>query len=147
MIYKNVTNLLKADRNNINQEEYDKFIYYVLKDITGIPYFYNSKLTIGQAQKWFNMTIKYLSIIEPEMVENFYEYCHIPIDNYILKETNYKGFKTAWSRIDNYDDYLEFQKWFRNKYDEIPLDVEFKLWINRCKIERNANKRKLGIVS
>lgn len=76
------------------------------------------------------MSLKNLSIINHKKVVSFYEYCHIPIDNYILKATGYKEFKTNWSRIDNYDDYLNFQKWFKNKYKGIPLDEEFMLWID-----------------
>ena len=94
-----------------------------------IQTFGNQKLFYGQAQKWINMSLKNLSMLNHSKVNSFYEYCHIPIDNYILEETGYK-FNTSWSRIDNYHDYLIFQEWFNNNYKGIPLDEEFKLWIN-----------------
>lgn len=47
----------------------------------------------------------------------------------IFKKTNYK-FDTVWSKITLYEKYLEFQKWLREKYDGIPLDEEFKIWLN-----------------
>lgn len=47
----------------------------------------------------------------------------------IFKKTNYK-FDTVWSKITSYEKYLEFQKWLREKYDGIPLDEEFKIWLN-----------------
>lgn len=47
----------------------------------------------------------------------------------IFKKTNYK-FDTVWSEITSYEKYLEFQKWLREKYDGIPLDEEFKIWLN-----------------
>ena len=39
---------------------------------------------IGQAQKWVNMTLKYLYVLEPDVVEPFYHLLHIPLDNYIM---------------------------------------------------------------
>ena len=47
----------------------------------------------------------------------------------IFKKTNYK-FDTVWSKITSYEKYLEFQKWLREKYDGIPLDEKFKIWLN-----------------
>lgn len=39
---------------------------------------------IGQAQKWVNMTLKYLYVLVPDVVEPFYNLLHIPLDNYIM---------------------------------------------------------------
>ena len=78
------------------------------------------------------MTLKYLSMFDHKVTEETYEYYHVPIDNYILNATNYK-FDTAWSKINSYEKYLEFQKWFREKYKGIPLDVEFNMWLNEGK--------------
>ena len=50
----------------------------------------------------------------------------------LLNGINYI-FDTACSRIDLYDKYLEFQGWFRNTYGAIPLDVEFKMWLEEGK--------------
>ena len=41
--------------------------------------------TIGQAQKWINMTFKYLNLLDCNDIEKIYEFCHIPIDRYILE--------------------------------------------------------------
>lgn len=97
-----------------------------------ITFFEDQEFTYGQAQKWINMSLKYVSMFNHKMTEKYYEYCHVPIDNYIIKSTNYK-FDTAWSRINSYDKYLEFQKWFRNQYDGIPLDIEFNMWLKEGK--------------
>lgn len=52
--------------------------------------------------------------------------------DYITKSTNYKIY-AALSGINSYDKYLEFQKWFRNQYYGIPLDVEFNMWLKEGK--------------
>ena len=89
-------------------------------------------LTYGQAQKWINMTLKYISMFNHSITESTYEYYHVPVDNYILQTTNYKLSK-PWSRLNSYEEYLNFQKWFKNNYDGIPLDVEFNMWIETAK--------------
>jgi DNA polymerase-3 subunit alpha len=70
----------------------------------------------GQAQKWINMCLKYLSMLDHSLVENHYEYFHVPIDNYIVDTTGIKLY-VAWSRLDDYNEYLKFQKSFRRLYD------------------------------
>ena len=93
--------------------------------------------TIGQAQKWINMTFKYLNLLDYNGIEKIYEFCHIPIDRYILEymlEKNIiekENFKKAihWSKIKKYQDYFEIQEKFRdNCKGKIPLDEEFEIW-------------------
>ena len=93
--------------------------------------------TIGQAQKWINMTFKYLNLLDYKKIEKIYEFCHIPIDRYILEymlEKNIiekENFKKAihWSKIKKYQDYFEIQEKFReNCKGKIPLDEEFEIW-------------------
>lgn len=90
-------------------------------------------LYIGQAQKWINMSFKYIYTYGGKQLkgyERLYNYCHVPIDNILLKELKkYEPpkLKTVWSRISEYETYLEYQKWFY-KFKKIPLDVEFKVW-------------------
>ena len=109
-----------------SQEYFDKWHKFACDRL---KCFSEDILTYGQAQKWINMTLKYISIFEHKITEATYEYYHVPIDKYILKATNYK-FDTAWSKINSYEKYMRFQKWFREKYNGIPLDEEFKLWLS-----------------
>ncbi len=89
--------------------------------------------TVGQAQKWLNMTFKYLHLLDYPEVQRVYEYCHIPIDRYMLDITNYSMSK-PWSKLNDYSEYLEYQNWFRGKYpNDIPLDKEFYLWLEASK--------------
>lgn len=93
-------------------------------------------MTYGQAQKWINMYLKYLfalgDVRVPGIVKN-YQFFHIPIDNIIQDELNKdKGLKRipiAWSKLNNYQVYLDYQKLVREKYSpSIPMDIEFRLF-------------------
>lgn len=94
-----------------------------------ISSFDGQSFTVGQAQKWINMTFKYLHLLDYPEVQNVYEYCHVPIDSYMLTITGYTMSK-AWSKLDSYGEYIKYQIWFREKYpNDIPLDREFYLWL------------------
>lgn len=123
---------------NINQTTFDESHKKACNDL--IKAFENQKFTIGQSQKWINMIFKYLNLLNYDGIEKVYEYCHIPIDNYILNVTGYKINK-AWSKLDDYNEYFKFQEWFRKKYyNFIPLDKEFYLWLEEAKKVRNKKE-------
>ena len=94
-----------------------------------------SLLTYGQAQKWINMTIKYLYVLDDTEIKSIVQYCHVPLDKYILKYAKEKfGIKQEkeepWSRWNDYDKYLKYQKSLREKIeDECPLRWEIKAWM------------------
>ena len=92
---------------------------------------------IGQAQKWINMTLKYIYLypVLATSYQNIYNYCHIPIDNIILRvlsERNLPSFLgpyEAWSRLDDYQKYLKYQLLVRGAFQgSAPLAIEFHLW-------------------
>ncbi len=95
---------------------------------------------VGQAQKWVNMTFKYIFVLGKSRVSGFgewYPYCHVPLDNILLDRLAGYGlpqFECAWSRIDDYDEYLSRQEWIRRRFSLAPLDVEFQLWLERSPI-------------
>ena len=126
----------KIIKSNITtQEQFDKLHQEVCENL--IEKFEDQYFTIGQAQKWINMTFKYLHLLEYKDITNIYEFCHIPIDSYMLNITNYQMSK-PWSKLNDYDEYLQYQEWFRDKYkNDIPLDVEFYLWLEEAKKIRN----------
>lgn len=93
------------------------------------------KFTFGQAQKWLNMTLKYVFVFGKARLpgyEAFYRFCHVPIDNIILESRTFSGlsaFAKPWSRNDDYDEYLAFQRAVREQFPESsPLAVEFWVW-------------------
>ncbi|HUF89564.1 MAG TPA: hypothetical protein VMR66_06245, partial [Gemmatimonadota bacterium] len=94
-----------------------------------------TNFTIGQAQKWLNMTLKYLFVFGEARLpgyEAFYHFCHVPIDNIILQSQAFAGLKTfeeRWSRISDYDAYIAFQHAVRERFPDVaPLAVEFWAW-------------------
>lgn len=84
---------------------------------------------IGQAQKWVNMTLKYLYVLVPDVVEPFYRFLHIPLDNYIMeiakKQYGVPSLPCAWSRISDYWEYLDYEEMLMEVIGEVPLDWEF----------------------
>jgi len=116
------------------QSEFDELHKTACYDL--IASFGKQPFTIGQAQKWINMTFKYLHLLDYPDVQKVYEYCHVPIDSYILNITNYTLNKT-WSKLNDYHEYSDYQNWFREKYpNDIPLDKEFYLWLEAAKKQR-----------
>ncbi len=106
---------------------------------------FKEKLTVGQAQKWINMTIKYLRILGKwdEKIKDV----HIPIDEYIMSAASIeKGteiyydagvyglgvqrIKENWSKITDYESYKTYQKNLREACTEEAItDWEAKAWI------------------
>ena len=91
--------------------------------------------TVGQAQKWINMALKYVYVFGESRVPGYahlYMHCHVPIDNVILRSPVFKpyaSFKTSWSRIMDYPSYLAFQKAVREHVaPSAPLAAEFWEW-------------------
>ncbi|MBE5741217.1 MAG: hypothetical protein E7351_01625 [Clostridiales bacterium] len=104
-------------------------------------------LTLGQSQKVVNMFFKYLytfsdlEFIKPE----YFSDCDCPIDSIIInrikeKQSQYKDiillqdrvkYKNkiyAWSKIDNYDCYLQLQELIENLSPTTKLDFDFDEW-------------------
>lgn len=94
---------------------------------------------VGQAQKWINMSMKYVFTLGEQRIQGFefvYPFCHIPFDNIIIeklaqKYKDFPSFSCSWSRLDNYDEYLQRQSWLRQKFHLAPLDIEFRLWLGQ----------------
>ncbi len=107
------------------------------------------ELFVGQAQKWLNMTLKYIYVIgdltndhQLSEYECFYKLGHVPLDRIIIKifkeytDRNPPRLTTdSWSRLTDYDEYLSYQKWIRDSFQgSPPLAVEFHLWLNESEL-------------
>lgn len=127
-----------------NQEAYDEFHLGLCGQIieeyrkSGV-----AELTYGQAQKWVNMTMKYLCVLSEgnftgkfEWLGRFYPYLHVPIDSIILYKIVEARFPNinldknlSWSKIDKYEFYLEIQRNLRKSLTAMsPMDWEFEVW-------------------
>jgi hypothetical protein len=103
--------------------------------VSGFDVISKHPLFIGQAQKWINMTLKYLFALGEKRIKgisNNYRFFHIPLDQTILdklKDQITIKFKKRWSRIETYKEYLQYQNSVREKFHpQIPMDVEFRLF-------------------
>lgn len=114
------------------------------------------KFTIGQAQKWVNMTLKYLWLLDA-LPKNICEKdLHIPIDSYIIEIAydNKNKFENAlglednppesWSKLSKYKEYFKIQEAIRKAIktnttnETIPIKWELLAWIEVA--EKQANK-------
>ena len=126
-----------CESNFSNQEKFDEWHKEKTISLTIIN---NNDfgLTIGQSQKWINMTLKYLFLFGDEkipFISKNAQYFHIPIDNIIQdrisKNLKINRIEGSWSRIGNYDSYLEYQKEIRDKIKPLSaFEFEFKLFNN-----------------
>lgn len=113
--------------------------------------------TIGQAQKWVNMTLKYLWLLNALPTGVKPEYLHVPIDSYIIEIAydNKNKFENAlglledkppksWSKLPEYKKYFEIQEAIRKAIktnttnETIPIKWESLAWIEVA--EKQANK-------
>lgn len=94
--------------------------------------------TYGQAQKWVNMTMKYLLILKYSPVEAIIDKLHIPLDSIIIKKATKKGKELitknnigkdfSWSRIETYDHYWNIQNELMTNIEGTPILWEFDSW-------------------
>jgi len=106
------------------------------------------QITVGQAQKWLNMSIKYMRMMGLLNKDIKSEYIHIPIDNYIIDAARREGkiselfdveglgimptFSEKWSKIADYKKYLEYQQAIRQKLQNRncnPIEWESEAWM------------------
>lgn len=102
--------------------------------------------TYGQAQKWINMTLKYLAVLGHPTVAGVYPYLHVPIDSIVYAEAEHPSAGIAvprppggraWSRLTR-EQYRDYQQSLRTAIAThsdgslAPLDWEAQAWITRA---------------
>lgn len=125
-----------------NKEGYDYWFYRVLGSLISLNKIVseenNNKVkleyTYGQAQKWINMTMKYLIVLNYELVLKVIPFLHVPIDEIVvdtaIAECKTKYLKTQlipWSKEIDETNYKKFQNEIREK-TECPIKWEFNIW-------------------
>ena len=134
---------LKSD-SITNQDKFDAWHRNVSNKIKKLYLDKGVKFTYGHAQKWINMTIKYLYMLEANSFNDVFEFLHIPIDNYVFDIARdllgIKKPKAVWSSWDNYNEqYLYYQNLIREKITTgTPLRWEFRCWL---KAKRNIENK------
>ncbi len=96
-------------------------------------------LTLGQAQKWINMSVKYAIGSRVPGLDWVEPLAHIPIDRIVLAELGrdptYQSALNclpdgAWSKLQDGLAYLAFQRKLRQATaPSCPLALEFRLWL------------------
>lgn len=138
------------DKQNAFDSEHNRICEEIIKTYSEI-----SELTYGQAQKWLNMMLKYVLLIEGVSVLK--NYLHIPVDSYIMQTVGSDNLKLRyclklecvpkkdgtvgkyiessskpWSKW-NYDEYIAFQNSVRTAVSESdynsPIEWENEAWI------------------
>lgn len=117
-------------------DDFDKWHQQTCKRICKIYGDKGIEFTYGQAQKWINMTNKYLYVFSlifedwkderlchiPILIKNHHEKLHIPIDNYILEELKLSKY-APWSKMDE-NSYNDCRREFENR----DIDWELENW-------------------
>ena len=111
----------------------------------------NNSFTYGLAQKWVNMTLKYLWLLD-KLPEGLTEKSlHVPIDSFILEKLQeenvdeikrdgdtYKYIGKSWSQLDDYDVYLDIQaKIGQIAGKTFPIEWEGSAWMDIAKKRSN----------
>lgn len=109
------------------------------------------KFCYGQAQKWLNMTIKYIWLLglRKEQFDRLIPVIHVPVDRYVMKAASEAGISllrkdgqskeyhadksVSWSQWD-YGTYIKFQHDLRHRYPA-PIIWEGPEWIRIAKEE------------
>lgn len=91
-----------------------------------------AQLNYGQAQKWLNMTFKYLRVLDEPNVKYLFPWLHAPIDTLVFDRAAQIGVqnttKQSWSNWD-YDKYKDYQKKLRTAIKQIEgEDYPVLLW-------------------
>ena len=136
--------------------DYDDWHKTLCGEIKG-KYYRGVELSDGQAQKWVNMTMKYLLVFDliyegkdeaqrekiPDFLKNRenIDKLHIPLDNYILQYYQKEGFlsrrNTSWSKME-YEDYFDCIDELRNQNKTIENELED--WCTASNENRNYDK-------
>ena len=131
------------ERGIANQKQYDAWHESLCLRIQKHYLVNGVDMTVGQAQKWVNMTMKYLFIADvPGTVDAFY-FCHVPVDSYIIdaaeEKLKLKRPALPWSKINDYEEYAEYQRQIRIRLGNVaPLEWEFKTWISMAVDKKEA---------
>ncbi len=91
------------------------------------------RYSFGQAQKWINLTMKYLIVLKYKPINSIINYLHVPIDLKVAEaassefETINKDDYLPWSTKVVKGNYKTFQDAIRENHS-CPIQWEFKAW-------------------
>ncbi len=100
-------------------------------------------LSYGQAQKWLNMTLKYLYVLSYPFTAGQLVLFHAPLDSYVFsvakKVLSVQEPSNRWSKLD-YDEYIDYQKELRAKVKGTTVFAwEFGAWNDEAARQGTTN--------
>lgn len=143
LLERSINELLKS--NIATQYQFDQWHYATSIRMIDIYKAEDIVFTFGHAQKWINMAFKYLFIFGSLDLSRVFAFLHVPIDSYIFaaaeNQLNIKRPCEAWSRMNDYNVYLNYQNEVREKLQKQaqpvePLRWEFNSWL--VEVNKNA---------
>jgi len=128
-----ILNLLNRDK--LCQTDFDSWHHRTCDVLIDCYRSNGIRFTYGHAQKWINMTFKYLYMLEVVPLDSVFPFLHVPIDNIVLERANKKLCiprpSQAWSSWGDYAFYLQYQEHLRRRIGkEDPLRWEFHNWLD-----------------
>lgn len=123
------------DRDKLCQTDFDSWHHRTCDALIDCYLSNEILFTYGHAQKWINMTFKYLYMLEAVPLDFVFPFLHVPIDNIVLeraeKQLGISRPSQVWSSWGDYTFYLQYQDNLRQKIDkEAPLRWEFHNWLD-----------------
>lgn len=138
-------------RKTMTEVEFDKWHKELCGELIKLFSNYKRKnntigFTVGTAQKWINMTFKYLytftldNSFGKKNIEEYFKHCHMALDSislsYYKEQVNDKYKKSnKWSLLNDYSDYIDIQnksrKMVKERYNNPSLTLflkEFDIW-------------------
>lgn len=137
-VYQRISSLQHLQDEVVDQQSFDHWHQQLCEHLVVRYAEHGHHFYIGQAQKWINMTFKYIFTVGEQRLPGFhhlYPFCHVPLDNILIAQMHPYGppqLTDRWSRLDSYAEYLAYQKWMREQFAILPLDVEFFLWLGKA---------------
>jgi hypothetical protein len=71
-----------------------------------------------------------------------YDVAHVALDNIVLEHLTELGMAPlgcAWSRLDEYGQYMAVQEWVRKNFSMAPVEAEYDLWL-RPRVDVDAEE-------
>ena len=120
------------DKNIEDQKNFDAWHKKTCQKIKSTYLSMGLLMTFGQAQKWVNMTLKYLCVFGLPEIGNADTLFHAPIDSYVFdvaeRTLQINPPCKAWSKLDDYALYIAHQNSIREKSQLPPLHWEIRAW-------------------
>ncbi len=122
--------------SSVDQQSYDHWHKAICDELVEYFSVLDIGFTYGHAQKWVNMTMKYLYILDEAGFSDIFDFLHVPIDSIVIdlakSMLDVAKPNFLWSKIPDYDTYFVYQTKLReNIKDMSPMRWELKAWINK----------------